>query len=100
MRWLTWNCNAANVDGSVPELPQVIVYSGGRVTRVSVTVGSNTNAGQTATLGALDASFNVLDVRSVTLSSAMQALSTSAPGTALSVLLGPCVMVADDLTFN
>ena len=65
-----------------------------------MTVGSASSAGLTATLFALNSGFGVLDMDSVTIAAAMQPLSTSAPGTAFSWLIGPCVLVMDDLQFD
>ena len=98
--FLAWNCTDSNGDGSTPQLPQLIAYTGGTVLDVSMKVGSATDAGSTATLVALDSDFNVLDFSSATLASALQTVSTRAAATAFSYLVGPCVMVADDLNFN
>ena len=99
--FLAWNCNDSNGDGSTPQLPQLIAYTGGTVSDVSINIGSATDAGAAAALAALDADFNVLHVSSVViLAPAVQTVSTSAAGTVYSYLVGPCVMVADDLTFN
>ena len=99
---VVWNCGASTANGATPALPQLIAYtgSGGTVTRVSMTVGSATSAGLTATLFALNSGFGVLDVDSVTIAAAMQPLSTTSSGTSFSWLVGPCVLVMDDLRFD
>ena len=70
------------------------------MTTVEIQVGTETDAGQRATLVALDGDFNLLDFDTIILSSNLQTLSTVAAGTAISILTGPCVMVADDLVFD
>ena len=101
--FLAWNCNAINGDGTIPVLPQLIAYTGGSVTTVSIDVGTGLDVG-TATLVALDAGFAVLDADSVPVGTAspdaLRTLATDAPGTAFSFLLGPCTLVADNLRFN
>jgi hypothetical protein len=97
--FLAWNSGATNYDGSVPALPEVIAFTK-LVSSVSMKVGSATSTGLTAVLVALNSSFGVVGVDSVTISSAMQTLSVSGSNIAYAVLVGPSVLVADDLVFN
>lgn len=96
---LAWNCRANNYDSSVPALPEVIQFIN-PVSNFSCIVASNTDAGQTAGIAALDGSFNVIDTDYVTLTAAMQPLSVSGRIIKYLYVVGPCVMVMDNLLFN
>ncbi|MFB3828160.1 MAG: hypothetical protein ACE15B_15430 [Bryobacteraceae bacterium] len=98
--FLAWNCNSANFDGTVPKLPEFIGFTGLPVTSVQVKVGSSTDAGKSAALVAFNANFTVIAQQTVTLQPALQLLSTMAKGTAFVAIYGPCIMVADDLSYN
>ena len=70
------------------------------VSAVELLVGSSSGSGATATLVALNSSFNPVAFDELTLSTTMQTLAVQAPAIKAAVLLGPCVMVADDITYN
>ena len=97
--FLAWNCTATNADGSVPELPGIMFFPS-PVSAVELLVGSSSGSGATATLVALNSSFNPVAFDELTLSTTMQTLAVQAPAIKAAVLLGPCVMVADDITYN
>ena len=98
---LAWNCNSHNCDNTVPALPEVIQFIN-PVSKFSCIVASNTDAGQTAAIAALDGNFDVIDTDYVTLTPAMQPLSVYSRLKNIKYLyiVGPCVMVMDNLLFN
>jgi hypothetical protein len=96
--FLAWNSSTINFDGSVPALPEVIFFPS-LVSAFSVNVGSFSGAGQTATLVALNAAFQPVDSDALTLTPNLQTLSVSAAGIQLVIIVGPSVMVADDINF-
>jgi hypothetical protein len=94
--FLAWNCDATNFDGTRPALPAEIKFLD-PVSKVSVKVGSGANAGVRARLIAFDSTFTQIDVAATTLASNLKTLTVTAPGIRYVRLVGPCVMVADDL---
>ena len=97
---LAWNCSASNCDGSVPALPAIIQFVE-PVSTFSCLVGSSSGAGETGAIAALGKDFSVLDSDYVTLGASMQSLSVSSKlNIKYLYIVGPCVMVMDDLLFN
>jgi len=98
---LAWNCGAANSDGTVPALPEILLFNP-PVQRVSMLIGDGVNPGMDGGLVALDGMFNVLDSDFVVLGAAMQPVSVSSASTGIqfAAILGPCIMVADNIVYN
>jgi hypothetical protein len=94
--FLAWNCDATNFDGTRPALPAEIHFLTS-VSEVSVRVGSAANAGSTARLVAFNASLTRIDGAQTTLAPDLKTLSVSASAIRSVRLIGPCIMVADDL---
>lgn len=97
--FLAWNCIANNLDGTTPDLPEVIQFST-PVSNFSCTIGTGLDTG-TAVIAALDAGFNVIDFDSVAVSPTMQLLQVSGNRNIKYIyVIGPCTLVMDDLQFN
>jgi len=98
---LAWNSFSTNADGSTPALPAVIRFDP-PVQNISMKVGSTTYSGSAAKMKALNATLGRVGYDSVVLSSTMQTLSISSGSSNIEYLLimGPNIMVADDLDFN
>lgn len=95
---LAWNCAATNYDGSVPALPAGI-YFPTPVSSFECIVGTHPDdAGETALILAYGAGGTVVDYDFVTLSPSMQPLSVSGSGIIYVHVIGPCIMVMDDLS--
>jgi hypothetical protein len=97
--FLAWNCSATNLDGTRPTLPAEMTFFS-PMSKVSINVGSAAQVGEKATLSVFDAAHNPIgSAASVSLTAAMQPLSVAVAGIRYAVLAGPCVMVADDVTY-
>jgi hypothetical protein len=94
--FLAWNCNATNFDGTKPALPAEMKFLD-PVSTVSIKVGSTSSAGVSARLIAFDSAFNQIDVAAATVTHNLKTLTVAAPEIRYVRLVGPCVMVADDL---
>jgi hypothetical protein len=96
--FLAFNCEAVNRGGTVPKLPLEVTFRV-PVSRVTLKVGSRTNAGAQALLTVISADGAVLASRSVVLAMAMRTLAV-ATGSAVikkARIAGPCIAVVDDI---
>ncbi len=99
--FLAWNCNATNIDGSVPALPELIFFTTPQ-TEVSMNIGSAGFAGQPAGIIAYDAGFTQIGNDVITTGPALQnvLVNAGAPRISAVLIFGPCALVADDISYN
>jgi hypothetical protein len=94
---LAWNCNATNFDGTKPVLPAEIKFLN-PVSTVSIKVAGTSDAGLKAKLIAFDSTLTQIDIDTTMLESNLKTLTVTAPEIRYVRLVGPCVMVADNLS--
>jgi hypothetical protein len=97
---LCFNSNSTNADGTKPRLPAIIKFDP-PIQYLSLKVGSATSTGLTAKIKAYSTSLSKIDEDSVSITAAMQTMTVSS-GTKnieLLIILGPSVLVVDDLYF-
>jgi hypothetical protein len=96
--FLAFNCGGVNRGGTVPRLPLEITFRV-PVSRVTLKVGGEIDAGARASLAAIAADGAVLASSSVVLAETMRRLAVAAGSAAIkrARLAGPCVMVVDDI---
>jgi hypothetical protein len=99
--FLAWNCIAANADGTIPELPELIFFATPQ-SQVSMNIGDGVDVGQNAGILVFDAAFNQLGFDTITTGPALQNVSVNlgAPRISAVLIFGPCRLVADDIRYN
>jgi len=97
---LCFNGSATNADGSKPKLPAIIKFDP-PIEYLSLTVGSSTSSGLTATIKAFSTGLSKIDQDSVSITAAMKTMIVSSGTKNIEILLiqGPNVLVIDDLYF-
>ena len=96
--FLAFNCEAKMFDGGIPEGPETFLFDP-PVTKVTALVGSDETG--SATLEAFNASAQMVDSQTVTLSIVLAPISVSGPGITRVVLtFTSCIFVLDNLDFG